>query len=109
MHTPDVDYIKEKISNFEQSWDEVVDLCRSGKTSPRNSRRLTHELFLTSLVANVSRSRVLKFLDLLTDTSVAHFVSSLNNRKTISVPLGGLRIEIMGEATTAFMLSLIHI
>ena len=103
MHTPDVEYIKEKISNFEEDWDEYVARCRSGKTEPRNIRRSAHELFLTSLVANVPRSKVWKFLDLLTDASVAHFVSSLNDGKTISVPLGDLRIETMGEATTAYM------
>ena len=103
MHTPDVEYIKEKISNFEEDWDEYVARCRSGKTEPRNIRRSAHELFLTSVVANVPRSKVLKFLDLLTDASVAHFVSSLNDGKTISVPLGDLRIETMGEATTAYM------
>ncbi len=104
MFKPNVDELNEEIEAFCNDWREVIfKNLSSGKTKSSLLKGRVHKAFLTSVVADASPKKVLYLLDLVTDIFVFNFVSSINDSKSISLPMGDAEIQIIGEATTAYM------
>lgn len=96
--------ISRQISEFDDEWNHTLD-CIKQRPSQLIASEFNEVLRVVSqaVAANFPREQIVKYLHLLADLGVANFVSSLNPGKTISLPIGDARIEVVGEATTAYM------
>lgn len=105
MNEETIEFLKEQIANFEQQWaDYKLEGVRNNPVECISYNiNLALEVFSDSLSAQLPEKDALKHLRLLKDLGVANFVSSMNDGKTISLPFGDARLEIVGEATTAYM------
>ena len=96
---------RQDADDFDRSWEEykLEGIQQRPAENLGFQMRHVYEIFSQSIAAQLPHERIRRYLELLKDLGVANFMSSLNDSKTISLPIGESTIAIVGEATNSYM------
>ena len=103
-HNENIEFINEDIARYEKAWNE--DIVNALKKRPAENLgpefREVLSIMALSIVGQLSKDHVKRYLDIATHLGIANFESAMKPGVSFSVNIDGEVVELSGTATTAY-------